>query len=74
MGQTRISKPRASRPERRMGTEVHDDSRTQRERQRGQSERAALGRELDDLLDDIDDVLEENAQEFVEAFVQKGGE
>jgi ubiquitin-like protein Pup len=29
---------------------------------------------VDDLLDDIDDVLEENAQEFVAAFVQKGGE
>ena len=29
---------------------------------------------IDDLLDAIDDVLEENAQEFVESFVQKGGE
>ena len=29
---------------------------------------------LDDLLDEIDDVLEENAQEFVNAFVQKGGQ
>lgn len=28
----------------------------------------------DDLLDEIDGVLEENAQEFVEQFVQKGGE
>lgn len=30
--------------------------------------------EVDDLLADIDDVLEENAQAFVEAFVQKGGQ
>ena len=30
--------------------------------------------ELDDLLDDIDDVLEENAEEFVKSYVQKGGE
>lgn len=30
--------------------------------------------QVDDLLDDIDDVLEENAQEFVDAFVQKGGQ
>jgi prokaryotic ubiquitin-like protein Pup len=30
--------------------------------------------EIDDLLDEIDDVLEENAQEFVEQYVQRGGE
>ncbi len=30
--------------------------------------------ELDDLLDEIDDVLEENAEEFVRAYVQKGGQ
>jgi ubiquitin-like protein Pup len=30
--------------------------------------------ELDDLLDEIDDVLEENAEEFVKSYVQKGGE
>jgi prokaryotic ubiquitin-like protein Pup len=29
---------------------------------------------LDDLLDEIDDVLEENAEEFVKSYVQKGGE
>jgi len=30
--------------------------------------------EIDALLDEIDDVLEENAQEFVEQYVQKGGQ
>lgn len=35
---------------------------------------AELIDETDDLLDDIDDVLEENAQEFVAAFVQQGGQ
>ncbi|MBW3593297.1 MAG: ubiquitin-like protein Pup, partial [Actinobacteria bacterium] len=30
--------------------------------------------ELDDLLDEIDEVLEENAEDFVRAYVQKGGE
>ena len=30
--------------------------------------------ELDDLLDEIDEVLEENAEEFVRNYVQKGGE
>jgi ubiquitin-like protein Pup len=30
--------------------------------------------ELDDLLDEIDEVLEGNAEEFVKAYVQKGGQ
>lgn len=30
--------------------------------------------ELDDLLDEIDEVLEENAEDFVRSYVQKGGE
>lgn len=30
--------------------------------------------ELDDLLDEIDAVLEVNAEDFVRAYVQKGGE
>ena len=34
----------------------------------------ALERELDDLLDEVDAVLEVNAEEFVKAYVQKGGE
>jgi ubiquitin-like protein Pup len=33
-----------------------------------------LKAELDDLLDEIDDVLEENAEDFVKSYVQKGGE
>ncbi len=30
--------------------------------------------ELDDLLDEIDEVLEDNAEDFVKSYVQKGGE
>ena len=30
--------------------------------------------ELDELLDEIDEVLEENAEDFVRGFVQKGGQ
>jgi ubiquitin-like protein Pup len=30
--------------------------------------------DLDKLMDEIDDVLEENAEEFVKNYVQKGGE
>jgi ubiquitin-like protein Pup len=33
-----------------------------------------LRAELDYLLDEIDEVLETNAEEFVRAYVQKGGE
>jgi len=29
---------------------------------------------IDDLLDEIDTVLEDNAEEFVRSYVQKGGE
>jgi ubiquitin-like protein Pup len=33
-----------------------------------------LTERIDDLLDEIDSVLEENAEEFVKNYVQKGGE
>lgn len=33
-----------------------------------------LKNDLDTLLDEIDGVLEENAEEFVRNYVQKGGE
>jgi prokaryotic ubiquitin-like protein Pup len=33
-----------------------------------------LKAELDDLLDEIDEVLEDNAEDFVKSYVQKGGQ
>ncbi len=30
--------------------------------------------ELDELLDEIDEVLEDNAEEFVRSYIQKGGQ
>jgi ubiquitin-like protein Pup len=33
-----------------------------------------LKAELDDLMDEIDEVLEDNAEEFVRNYVQKGGQ
>ena len=33
-----------------------------------------LKEEMDDILDEIDVVLEENAEEFVKGYVQKGGQ
>ena len=44
----------------------------------GQVEAAKKGEklkeEMGDILDEIDSVLEENAEEFVKSYVQKGGE
>jgi prokaryotic ubiquitin-like protein Pup len=40
----------------------------------GQARREKLTDDTDDLLDEIDDVLEENAEDFVRAYVQKGGQ
>jgi ubiquitin-like protein Pup len=33
-----------------------------------------LSEDVDAILDEIDEVLEENAEDFVRAYVQKGGE
>lgn len=33
-----------------------------------------LAADVEDILDEIDGVLEENAEEFVKGFVQKGGQ
>ncbi len=35
---------------------------------------AALDADVDAILDEIDTVLEENAEDFVKSFVQKGGQ
>ncbi|GAA3356922.1 MULTISPECIES: ubiquitin-like protein Pup [Saccharopolyspora] len=40
----------------------------------GQERREKLGEDVDAILDEIDDVLEENAEDFVRAYVQKGGQ
>lgn len=40
----------------------------------GQERREKLASDTDDILDDIDDVLEANAEDFVRAYVQKGGQ
>ncbi|MEK7338838.1 MAG: ubiquitin-like protein Pup, partial [candidate division NC10 bacterium] len=33
-----------------------------------------LKEEMDNLMDEIDEILEENAEEFVRNYVQRGGE
>ena len=39
-----------------------------------QAEATAKGEKLKEEMDEIDSVLEENAEEFVKSYVQKGGE
>ena len=62
---------------------MSDGGQVRRQRTREEQERdveEAVGAEtvdtseVDDLLDEIDEVLEENAEEFVKNYVQKGGE
>ena len=55
--------------------------RTTEARREGATESASkaddkqeLKDDLDALLDEVDGVLEENAEEFVKGYVQKGGE
>jgi ubiquitin-like protein Pup len=45
-----------------------------RETAEERSSSAASTAETDELLDEIDAVLESNAEDFVRAFVQKGGQ
>lgn len=51
-------------------TEVIDEDK----RTRSEKDRQAITDELDDVLDEIDSVLEENAEQFVNQYVQKGGQ
>ncbi|GAA2048685.1 ubiquitin-like protein Pup [Williamsia deligens] len=51
-----------------------DDSAQGPDTGAGQERREKLADDTDDLLDEIDDVLEENAEDFVRAYVQKGGQ
>jgi ubiquitin-like protein Pup len=58
---------RRSAPARTSEAEVIDEPQVD---ERGERLKA----EIDDLLDEIDDVLEDNAEEFVRNYVQKGGQ
>ena len=57
------------------GTRPADTEEEVAETPAGASERGEkIKAELDDLLDEIDEVLEDNAEEFVRNYVQKGGQ
>ena len=68
-----------------MAEQKRKDTRPQKPAEGGGDGSAAGGAELakkgkkikediDKLLDEIDDILEENAEEFVKSYVQRGGE
>lgn len=51
-------------------TEETQDDSTAEVRERHEK----LSEDVDSILDEIDEVLEENAEEFVRSYVQKGGQ
>ena len=51
-----------------------DDEEVEQGGAAGQERREKMGEDVDTMLDEIDDVLEENAEDFVRAYVQKGGQ
>lgn len=60
----RIQKPSRSSPEQESAVEEPV----------GNPSGERLMAEMDDLLDEIDEVLETNAEEFVNSYIQKGGQ
>jgi ubiquitin-like protein Pup len=63
----------AEREQKRKTAPARGDEVTEETAARGDQGEKLKG-ELDELLDEIDDVLETNAEEFVKAYVQKGGQ
>jgi len=57
--------PRRSEEEQDTAPQVTEDVKERHEK---------LSDDVDSILDEIDEVLEENAEEFVRSYVQKGGE
>ncbi|GAA1879574.1 hypothetical protein GCM10009715_27710 [Paeniglutamicibacter psychrophenolicus] len=59
-----------------MTQEHHSAQRREETQAQEQETTAAAGQDagVDDLLDEIDGVLEQNAEEFVRGFIQKGGQ
>jgi ubiquitin-like protein Pup len=56
----------------RRGQDEQDE--LERSTEEGKERREKLADDVDAILDEIDEVLEENAEEFVRSYVQKGGE
>jgi ubiquitin-like protein Pup len=55
-------------------TEEQDEENAPQEGAATKERQEKLTDDVDAILDEIDEVLEENAEEFVRSYVQKGGE
>jgi len=65
----------AEREQKRRPAQSREDAVVEDDEAAASTERGErLKAEIDDLLDEIDEVLEDNAEEFVRNYVQKGGE
>jgi ubiquitin-like protein Pup len=65
----------AEREQKRRSTQTREETVVEDDEAAASTERGErLKAEIDDLLDEIDEVLEDNAEEFVRNYVQKGGE
>jgi ubiquitin-like protein Pup len=64
-GQQKATRPAEEVEEQTQDTQAAEDLKERQEK---------LSDDVDSVLDEIDDVLEENAEDFVRSFVQKGGE
>jgi ubiquitin-like protein Pup len=65
----------AEREQKRRTAQTRDDVVVEEDESAASTERGErLKAEIDDLLDEIDEVLEDNAEEFVRNYVQKGGQ
>jgi len=64
-----MSEQESARPSSRRTDEVDDVATSE-----AAARKEKLDIDVDAMLDEIDDVLEENAEEFVRGFVQKGGQ
>ena len=60
--------------ERKQGTKRSSEEETEVVETEETGAAGEIAEKIDDLLDEIDTVLEENAEEFVKNYVQKGGQ
>ena len=60
--------------ERKQAEKREAEQRAEAEQAEATTKGEKLKEEMDDILEEIDSVLEENAEEFIKSYVQKGGE
>lgn len=72
-GQERIHKARQTDAEKRAEAKRIAEEDTEKQAAEAAEKKRSLD-DIDDLLDEIDGLLEENAEEFIKGYVQKGGE